>query len=228
MLRWTIALSLIAVPVAVAAPANAQYDSGRQIKCESWNYAPALCPIELRRRANVDVVKVLGGRCVEGQTWTWDRQGIRVNGGCRAVFEVSSGGGGFPGGGDGGRETVTCESFGYKYRACALPGRGRADLVRIIAGQCVEGQSWGGRGGEVWVDKGCRAIFAAGRGGGGSAQLITCESWSYKYAECAVTGRRVELDSVIAGDCREGRGWGIAPRGIWVNKGCRARFRAFS
>ena len=232
MLRWTIALSLAAAPLAIAAPARAQYGGdyrSQQIRCESWNYAPAFCAVEIRHRANVDLARVLGGRCIEGQTWTWNRQGIRVGGGCRAIFAVSRGDG-YPGGGGGGRDTVTCESFNYKYRSCALPGRGRPDLVRVIAGQCVEGQSWGGRGGEVWVDNGCRAIFAAGRGGGGGgggAQLITCESWNYKYAECAVTGGRVELDSVIAGDCREGLGWGLAPRGIWVNKGCRARFRTF-
>lgn len=241
MLRWTIALSLAAIPVSIAAPASAQYGGGggapRQIKCESWNYKPAQCPVELRRRADVDVVQVLGGRCVEGRTWDWDRQGIRVSGGCRAIFAISAGGGGggYPGGG--GRETVACESFSYKYKTCELPGRGRPDLVRVIAGQCVEGQSWGGRGGEVWVDKGCRAIFAASRGGGGGGfpgggggrpQTITCESWNYKYTECPSASRRVELESVIAGQCQEGIGWGVARRGgVWVDKGCRARFRTF-
>jgi hypothetical protein len=234
MLRFTIAFSLAAIPISVATPASAQYGGGglRQIKCESWNYKPAQCPVELRRRADVDVVQVLGGNCVEGRTWDWDRQGIRVSGGCRAIFAISGGGGG----GGGGRDTVACESFKYRYQTCALPGRGRPDLVRVIAGQCVEGQSWGGRGGEVWVDKGCRALFASSRGGGGGgfpgpggggAQLITCESWNYKYAECATQARRIELDSVIAGQCQQGVGWGIAPRGVWVNRGCRARFRTF-
>lgn len=233
MLRMTIAIGLAMVPVTIAAPAHAQYGNEGErrveIRCESWNYAPAFCPVELRRRADVDVARVLGGRCVEGRSWAWNRSGIQVSQGCRAVFAISSAGGGgdYPGGG---RDTVTCESFNYKYRACALPEGGRPRIVRLIAGECVEGQSWGGRRGEVWVDRGCRAIFASGRGsgGGGGVQLITCESWNYRYAECPVNGRRVELDSVIAGQCQQNSGWGLAPRGIWVNKGCRARFRVFN
>ena len=230
MLRMTVAMSLLMVPATFAAPAQAQYDTDnyrpREIRCESWNYAPAFCPVELRPRADVDIARVLGGRCIEGRSWAWNRSGIQVSQGCRAVFAISgSGGGGYPGGG---RDTVTCESFNYKYRACALPHGGRARIVRLIAGNCIEGQSWGGRRGEVWVDRGCRAIFASVGGGGGDAQLVTCESWNYRYAECPVNGRRVELDSVIAGECRQNNGWGLAPRGIWVNQGCRARFRVFN
>lgn len=227
MLRWMIALGLAATPVAM--PAAAQpgfgYAAPQTIKCESWNYRPAQCPVDLRRRNDVRLQRVIAGRCVEGETWARDRAGIRVSGGCRALFSVTSAGpdDGYPGGG---RETVTCESFSYKFRACALPEPGRARLVRVVAGTCVEGQSWGGRRGEVWVDKGCRAIFATARGGG-AGQIVTCESFKYRYAECATPSRRIELDSVIAGECVQGSSWGIADRGIWVDKGCRARFRTF-
>jgi len=56
------------------------------IICQSWNYQPATCPADTRRRAVIS--KRLGGNCVLGQNWTFDRRAIYVRGGCRATFAV--------------------------------------------------------------------------------------------------------------------------------------------
>ncbi len=250
MLRPVLAFAVAtAATVGGTFPAAAQYGGGapgQSVRCESWNYQPARCAADLGRGGNVQLQQVIAGRCVEGDTWRWDRGGINVSGGCRATFFVTSGGGGYPGGPGGGYpgggggypggRTIECNSWKFKYQTCALPGGGRPDLVRVIAGNCIEGQTWGGRRGEVWVDKGCRAVFASGRGGGGGgggypggpgggqAQYVTCESWKFAYTECPSPSRRAQLDRVIAGNCIEGQSYGFGPRGIWVDKGCRARF----
>ena len=254
-------LAVAAMPF-TAAPALAQpygggYQQAQSVRCESFNYRPARCAVDLGRGADVRIQQVLGGRCVQGDTWGWDRGGIQVSGGCRAIFAASFGGGpGYPGGpggpgGPGAVGTVECNSWKYAYQTCALPGGGRPQLVRVIAGNCVEGQTWGGGRGQVWVDKGCRGVFLSGRGGGfpgggnpgggypgggypgggnpgdGVAGYVNCQSWNYAYTQCPAPGRRAQLDQVIAGDCYEGRSFGYTRGGIWVDKGCRARFAIY-
>lgn len=63
--------------------------SGRDfvvIRCESFRLRQVACPVS--SHANVKVVRVLGGRCMTGLTWFYDRHAIHVRGGCRAVFIV--------------------------------------------------------------------------------------------------------------------------------------------
>ncbi len=63
-----------------------------------------------------------------------------------------------------------------------------------------------------------------GNPGNGYGNLIRCESWQYRYNECrADTRGGVDLQRVIAGDCRRGN-WGWRQGEIWVNNGCRAEF----
>ncbi|MGI8841644.1 MAG: DUF3011 domain-containing protein [Caulobacteraceae bacterium] len=56
------------------------------VRCESFRLRPHACPAA--SDANVRLVKVLGGRCLAGLTWFYDRRAIHVRGGCRAVFAV--------------------------------------------------------------------------------------------------------------------------------------------
>ncbi len=58
---------------------------GRVIRCESWNYQPARCAIDVYNGARL--VQVTGGSC-ERRNWGWDRGGVWVNNGCRGRFEV--------------------------------------------------------------------------------------------------------------------------------------------
>ena len=73
-----------------AAPAAAQ--QWREITCESWNYREAVCPAPGAVR--VQLLRVKGGSCIEGQTWYHDDRAIRVRNGCRAEFDVGRRGGG--------------------------------------------------------------------------------------------------------------------------------------
>lgn len=55
---------------------------------------------------------------------------------------------------------------------------------------------------------------------------LKCESWNYQAARCNVANIvDAQVTSVIAGQCYQGRSWGWDRGGIWVNNGCRAKFR---
>ena len=69
--------------------ANVSGVSGRHfvvVRCESFRLRQIACPVA--SHANVKVAHVLGGRCITGLTWFYDRHAIHVRGGCRAVFIV--------------------------------------------------------------------------------------------------------------------------------------------
>ncbi|MCB0322561.1 MAG: DUF3011 domain-containing protein [Bdellovibrionales bacterium] len=57
---------------------------------------------------------------------------------------------------------------------------------------------------------------------------ITCESQDNRYQLCRVgrlEGKEVRLDKKLSStSCEQGRTWGVAREGIWVDRGCRARF----
>jgi hypothetical protein len=65
------------------------------------------------------------------------------------------------------QQTIKCEANNDNRKYC---GSYRPDEVRMqqqISGSpCIEGQSWGVDRQGLWVERGCRAIFAIGRFGG--------------------------------------------------------------
>lgn len=127
---------------------------------------------------------------------------------------------------------VICSSIGSQYQACAVPFRGRAIITQQISqSACIEGQSWGQKPGQVWVNRGCRARFgivAVGNGGNpGNGPMIVCQSNNRRYRECNTGFRgRVELVNRLnnSAACVEGRTWGQRQGTVWVSRGCRARF----
>ena len=136
-------------------------------------------------------------------------------------------------------QTFECASVRNDYRECAVPGRGRAVLTRQISkNACIEGRTWGQRNGTVWVQKGCRAQFQAGRGNGygygrgdrrdnyRASSSFICESIDGRQNYCNIDTRaRVSFRRQISKSaCIEGRTWGIDRRGVWVAGGCRAEF----
>jgi hypothetical protein len=100
--------------------------------------------------------------------WGFDRDGIWVDKGCRAEFEIGSGGSGGGGSwGDGpfssGR-TVRVESRAGRREYQSTSTRGGVRLKRQLSRDaCVEGVSWGFDRNGIWVDRGCRAEFEVGR-----------------------------------------------------------------
>jgi hypothetical protein len=134
-----------------------------------------------------------------------------------------------PGYGPQGR--ITCSSNNGRRNWCDI-GRARdAQLVRQISGSaCIQGRTWGVDNRGLWVDGGCRADFAIGRGGGSPqpppGQTVTCSSNDGRRNWCDVGGRRdIRFSRQISGSaCIQGRTWGTDRRGIWVDGGCRAEF----
>ena len=60
--------------------------------------------------------------------------------------------------------SVTCFSWGYKYKLCYLSGAVMVTRVRVIKkyskSACRFGYSFGVKGGAIWVNRGCRAKFS--------------------------------------------------------------------
>lgn len=135
-------------------------------------------------------------------------------------------------------ETIRCESGGGHYQRCPVPWRD-AELVRQESkADCVRGRSWGVDRQGLWVDRGCRGVFAAARrpGHGGwrpgndwNRQIrLQCSSTSHSYQMCQVdVGRRGRVSLVRRlsdSRCIEGSSWGWNRAGVWVDRGCRADF----
>lgn len=212
---------------------------GRTVACESQDGAYRQCRTGFRGAA-VLAENWSQTRCVEGRNWGSERGTVWVSGGCRGLFAEAGFGGsaGRPG------EAVRCESIEGGYRECRLGARGRVQLVRQLSdARCVQGRTWGQRGGMVWVNGGCRAEFAAsgsggpgggwspvGPGGAGNAagRTITCSSEDGRLARCPWDwhlGRPMLVERLSGARCDEGYSWGMnGPGEIWVSQGCRARF----
>ncbi len=63
--------------------------NGATIRCESQNYRYRECRADTR--GGVRLVRVRGGRCIQGQTWGYRQDFIWVNNGCRADFQTRFG-----------------------------------------------------------------------------------------------------------------------------------------
>lgn len=240
-LHWLgLVIAALVSALFIAAPASAQ--SNTRITCESWQFRYAQCPVPNAIDARIS--RVIAGDCRPGN-WGYDRSGVWVNNGCRAVFDVAvrgNGGNWGNSGGSGGGQFVRCESWQFQPARCNMNTRGGVRIQRVIAGDCRQNQTWGWDRNAVWVNGGCRADFAAaGGGGGGNAnwgngggssggggQIIECSSWQYQPARCNVRVQNsVVIDRVNGGECVQGRTWGWDRNAIWVTEGCRARFRVY-
>jgi hypothetical protein len=223
-----IAAFVLGAAFAAPTPAHAQPGYGARITCSSDDGRRNWC--DIGRNRDVQLVRqISGSACIQGQTWGIDGRGLWVDRGCRAEFVIGRGGPPQPPPG----QTINCSSNDGRRNWCDI-GRNRdVQLVRQISGSaCIQGQTWGVDGRGLWVDRGCRADFAIGRGGGYGppppppAQTITCSSNDGRRNWCDVGGRRdIRFSRQISGSaCVQGDTWGIDRRGIWVDRGCRAEF----
>ena len=130
---------------------------------------------------------------------------------------------------------VTCESREGGYRECYSGFQYPPVLVRQLSNSaCVEGRTWGHRPGLIWVSRGCRASFEESRGGGwhqggGGGDSFVCESRDGRYRECrtGIRGPVHIVEQYSDSACVEGRSWGRTRDGVWVDRGCRARFASY-
>jgi hypothetical protein len=143
----------------------------------------------------------------------------------------------FQGYGRGEGQVITCSSDDGRRNFCNVDTRRGVRLSRQISGSpCVETQTWGYDNRGVWVDRGCRAEFVVGSGGGnwgpggnrpGQGQSITCSSDNGRRNYCRTNGdlSRITLSRQISGSpCIQNETWGVDNRGLWVDRGCRAEF----
>lgn len=146
------------------------------------------------------------------------------------------------------QQRVRCESFNYQPRSCPVADPQYVRLAERLGGRCAEGIDWTVERRGLLVRNGCRAIFEIGRpspgpgfgggpypgvpgpgypGGGypGGIDRVTCQSWNYQPARCAMnTARGVQISRVLGGDCREGATWSYDRGSVSVRGGCRAEF----
>ena len=61
-------------------------------------------------------------------------------------------------------------------------------------------------------------------------QVVRCRSHNYEYEHCPARehGRVRLIEQISKSACIEGRTWGYDRRGVWVDKGCDAKFRITS
>ncbi len=136
-------------------------DYAGAVTCESVRSEYKYCPADTQ--SNVRVSEEFSrSACVLGQTWGYDRNGVWVQGGCRAAFaygRASQAQGGTP------QTSIRCESQREEFKYCPASTR---SLVRIAAehsrSACVLGRTWGYDRNGIWVQGGCRATFAYGDG----------------------------------------------------------------
>lgn len=146
------------------APADAapHYTGGNRFSCESGDGKRQYCRVDTR--GGVSLLRQMSqARCVRGQTWDYDREGVWVDAGCRGEFQTGRGDGARAGKPDvaGQGQVVKCESgIGDHQRRCAVTIRHDASLQRQLSKEaCVQGETWGWDRAGIWVDRGCRGVF---------------------------------------------------------------------
>lgn len=77
-------------------PGRPGYDNGygQTIRCESRSNRRQQCRVNTQNR--VQLIRTIGGRCVQGRSWGFDQRSIWVDRGCRADFAYGRSGGGYP------------------------------------------------------------------------------------------------------------------------------------
>ena len=127
-------------------------------------------------------------------------------------------------------QTVICSSIDGRHGQCRTPFQGSPALVENISKtRCVEGVNFGGGGGTMWVDQGCRGRFTQGSGnwnGGGNGQTVRCESNDNRERTCATPfrGRIVLARQLSKAACIEGQTWAQRGSSVSVRNGCRGEF----
>jgi hypothetical protein len=138
--------------------------------------------------------------------------------------------------------SIQCGSSNGKFSVCRVPWQNARLVQQNSKSACVRDQSWGVDQRGVWVDHGCRGVFAEQRGYGGShggggwrpgpgwnrSIRLECSSQDNRYQLCQVDlGRqgRARLETQMSKNrCTEGYSWGSNRAGVWVNHGCRGQF----
>ena len=220
-------------------PGNGSVGDSQSVYCASDDMHRKWCPVDTR--GGIQMIKQRSeAKCVQDSTWGYDRQGVWVDRGCRADFraitysrrqERDDDRDRDRRSGSGPSQSVYCASDDMHRHTCPIDARGGVELIKQKSGSpCIYDRTWGYDDGGIWVDRGCRADFEIGAvdwGGWGESFNIYCASDDMGRNWCPVDSRRgarlIRQRSEAA--CILGQTWGYGPRGIWVDRGCRADFR---
>ena len=144
------------------------------LRCSSENYAYEHCRADTR--AGVRLLRNLSKvRCIENESWGYDRRGVWVDEGCSAEFRVLARGSGNES--DRGSpaplssNAIRCRSDSFDYEHCRADTQRGVQLSRQLSQTaCIQGESWGYDRRGVWVDRGCEAEFMLGQTARNSVQ----------------------------------------------------------
>jgi Protein of unknown function (DUF3011) len=193
------------------------------MSCASNDMRRHTCQVDTRGGVQL-VHQNSQAKCIFDRTWGYDQNGIWVDRGCRADFEVGLAQ--FRGWGE--SYLVYCPSDDMGRAWCPADARFGVRLVRQRSeAHCVLNETWGYGKRGIWVDRGCRADFqVAGDWQARAAALLYCASDNMTRNTCPANTR----DGVFIirqrsqSDCVFNRTWGYDRELIWVDRGCRADF----
>lgn len=157
---------LIMVSILAIAAGSAIAAQDRQVTIESEGKRVYR---RVDHEGRVRLVRQLSDKpCREGRSWGYDKGGIWVDDGCRAIFSYNSNDNDRPGNG---RPDWTKPSIGWETKRFKLESNGGRESRRIDTSggvkltkrlsdkPCTLGRNWGYDRNGVWVDDGCRAEF---------------------------------------------------------------------
>lgn len=203
------------------------WDSGYSVYCASDDGNRHFCPTSTNSGVRLARQRSQS-ECIFGRTWGYTRRGIWVDQGCRADFDL-----GTYSAGSAQTQVVSCASDDMRGHSCQADTSGGVRLLRQRSeADCVYGSTWGYDDRGIWVDRGCRGDFELGGDSYADEQdpaynvSIYCSSDDMHRRSC-YTGQHGAVRLIkrhSEADCIEGRSWGHDPRGIWVDRGCRADF----
>lgn len=159
---------------------------------------------------------------VQRSNWTFSQ--------IKSDIATSLGGSGWrpPGPNPGNGNSIRCESNDDRSKTCRTPWAAQSRLIRQISStRCVEGQNWTSSRGQVTVNRGCRAEFGPGNGGGQQQPVsVQCESTDDRMRTCGSNLHgQISLQRQISSTrCVEGSNFGLRNGSVWVDRGCRGVF----
>ncbi len=138
---------------------------------------------------------------------------------------------------------IQCESSGNHYQECYVNGGHIVHVYldhQLSSVPCQEGNTWGWNQNGIWVNYGCRGVFAVeiswagpgpGPGNNYSFEDIHCKSSGYKYHECQTHLYSIYDIQVIqqqsGASCYPNQSFGWNSNRVWVDHGCEAVFRIY-
>lgn len=200
-----------------------------RVVCESQRTERKECPVPARSRIRL-LRQISQSPCRVNDTYGQSPEYVWVAEGCRAEFEVTTGGVNpvTPGG-----TRTVCASAVNNRRQCAIPAGARATLVRQMSNvTCTNGQNWGVGPDYIWVARGCAGEFAVTGGGSqggngpGTTTRIVCESQSAARQQCQAAGATSIrlIKQYSTNPCTLNQSYGIGFGHMWVSNGCRGEF----